>query len=67
MHRFYERDTEWETFSPSASLKEDGAEAGGNGSRRALLGEIGLVLAGAMGLAAAIDFGLMLLHIRPFV
>lgn len=67
MRRFYEQGVEWKTFSPSASLDQPVAEADDSNSSRAVLGEIGLVLAGALGLAAAIDFGLTLLHVRPFV
>jgi hypothetical protein len=67
MRRFYGQEAEWETFSPSASLIQDVAEEDGSNSPRAVLAEIGLVLAGALGLAAAIDFALMLLHVRPFV
>jgi hypothetical protein len=67
MRRFYGQDAEWESFSESASLKPQEAETDDNNSPRAVLGEIGLVLAGALGLAAAIDVLLMFLHVRPFV
>ncbi len=66
MRRFYGRDAEWETFSSTASLKPEAAAEEDN-SPRAVLSEIGLVLAVALGLAAAIDFVLMYLNVRPFV
>ncbi len=67
MRRFYEDGADWETFSPTASLKPVATEAAGDNSSRAVLGEIGVVLAVALGLAAAIDLALMYLHVRPFV
>jgi hypothetical protein len=67
VRKFYDRDAEWETFSSSASLKQDEVETGEANSVRAVLGEIGLVLAGALGLAAAIDAFLTMVNVRPFV
>lgn len=68
MRRFYGQDTEWETFSPSASLKPEEIETVDHAnSPRAVMSEIGIVLAGALGLAAAIDVMLMILHVRPLV
>jgi cytochrome P450 len=67
MRRFYEQNAEWESFSATASLALEAEEKDESNSARAVLGEIGLVLAGALSLAAAIDFVLMYLHVRPFV
>jgi hypothetical protein len=67
MRKFYGQDAEWENFSASASLKPQETETDVANSSRAVLGEIGVVLAGALGLAAAIDVLLMVLHVRPFV
>lgn len=67
MRRFYGQDAEWDSFSPTASLKPDAADAQEGNSARAVLSEIGVVLAVALGLAAAIDFVLMYLNVRPFV
>jgi hypothetical protein len=67
MRRFYGQDAEWDSFSASASLKPQEAEADDNNSPRAVLGEIALVLAVALGMAAAIDVLLMVMQVRPFV
>jgi hypothetical protein len=67
MRKFYDQDAEWETFSLSASLKPAETDADDANSPRAVLGEIGMVLAGALAAAAVIDVALMLLHVRPFV
>jgi hypothetical protein len=67
MRRFYERDTEWETFSASAALAQDETKTDEANSPAAVLGEIALVIAGALGAAAAIDIALTFLHVMPFV
>jgi hypothetical protein len=67
MRKFYNRDTEWETFSASASFKPDEIKTDNVNSSRSVLTEIGIVLAGALGVAAAIDVVLMYLNVRPFV
>ena len=67
MRKFYEQEADWETFSQTASLKQAVADAEENNSPRVVLGEIGLVLAVALALAAIIDVLLMYFHVRPFV
>jgi hypothetical protein len=68
MRKFYAQSADWETFSSSASLKQNEVEMESHAnSPRAVIGEIGIVLVGALGLAAAIDIMLTFLQVRPFV
>jgi hypothetical protein len=67
MRRIDGQDADWDSLSFTASLKPEAMEDDGANSAGAVLSEIGIVFAVALGLAAAIDFILMFLNVRPFV
>lgn len=64
MRRFENAD--WKTLSLTASFAPEAAEDSGANTERAVLADIGVILAGVLGLAAAIDFILMQLNVTPF-
>jgi hypothetical protein len=67
MRKFYDVESDWDTFSATASNNRETARADEKNSSRAVLWEIGVVLMVALGSAAVLDTLLMYLHIRPFV
>jgi hypothetical protein len=67
MRRFKGRNADYDSFSFTATMRPETAEVDEKNSSGAVLGEIGVVLAVALGMAALIDFALMYLQVRPFI
>jgi hypothetical protein len=70
MRRFKGQNADYDSFSFTATMRPETAEtaeASEKNSPQAVLGEIGVVLAIALGMAALIDFALMYLQVRPFI
>ena len=67
MRRFKRQNAGYDSFSFTATMRPETAEVSEKNSPQAVLGEIGVVLAVALGMAALIDFALMYLQVRPFI